>query len=233
MSTTTSVITGEIVKIRAIEKQIYDLLCAGIMHLQEIADAMDQSYSSVNSTLSRMVLYDIAKRQGGGIYAPVIKNYVTGPDDEVITQRRNSKRGHTNDVNQVGQTPTEILKFIEKQYKLFTPKNEIISKLKSRGVIINRYMLNQIIYTFGIHTKNPLRNKQSEALLFISPECISYVRELYVDGVDLEQICTELKNLDIEMDIPLLVRLINTHDIQRSNLMREDVKELMASGMML
>ncbi|MFX3643282.1 MAG: hypothetical protein ACE3L7_32320 [Candidatus Pristimantibacillus sp.] len=233
MSTTTSVITGEIVKIRAIEKQIYDLLCAGIMHLQEIADAMDQSYSSVNSTLSRMVLYDIAKRQGGGIYAPVIKNYVTGPDEEVITQRRNSKRGHTNDVNQVGQTPTEIVTFIEEQYKLCTSKNDMISKLKSHGVIINRYMLNQIIYTFGIEKRNPIRNKQSEALLNISAECISYVRELYADGVELEQICAELSNLSIEMDLPLLVRLINTHDIQRSNLKREDVKELMASGMML
>lgn len=233
MSSTTSVVTGEIVKIREIEKKIYDLLCAGIMHLQDIAVAMNQSYSSVNSTLSRMVLYDIAKRQGGGMYAPVIKNYVTGPDEEVITQRRNSKHGHSNDVNQVGKTPTEIVTFIEKEYRKYTSKSEIVAKLKSRGVSINRYMLNQIIYTFGIEKRNPIRNKHSEALLFISPECISYVRELYVKGVELEQICAELNNLDIEMDIPLLVRLINTHDIQRSNLNREDVKELMASGMML
>lgn len=233
MSSTTSVVTGEIVKIRVIEKKIYDLLCAGITHLKDISVAMDQSYSSVNSTLSRMVLYDIAKRQGCGIYAPVIKNYVTGSDDEVISLRRNSKRGHSNDVNQVGQTPAEILKFIEKQYRLLTSKKEIISLLKKNGVILDRYMLNQIIYTFGIHTKNPMRNKQSEALLFISPECISYIRELYTEGVELEQICNELKKLEIVMDLPLLVRVINTHDIQRANLEREDVKEFMASGMML
>lgn len=233
MSSTTSVVTSETVKIRVIEKQIYDLLCSGIIHLQDIADEMDLTYSSVNSTLSRMVLYDIAQRKGGGNYAPVIKNYVTGPDSEVIPQRRNSKAGHINDVNQVGQTPTEIVEFIEKQYKLYSSKNEILSKLKVRGIVMNRFMLNQIIYTFEIHKKNPVRNKHSEALLNISPECISYVRDQFVEGVGLEQICSELNALAIEMDIPLLVRIIDTHDIQKSNLKREDVKELMASGIML
>ena len=158
---------NEYVKIRQVEMNIYQVLQTGIKNTQEIADRLNLTYSAVHSILNRMVMYDIVERIKNGEYGPIEGNFLVGSDTEVIAYRRKKKNGFTPDktCSEASDPPDEIVEFVKFQYRSNVERNVILARLRSKGILMSKFALNQMIVSQSIEKNYPQRNKSKEVEL--------------------------------------------------------------------
>ncbi|QNR65225.1 hypothetical protein IAQ67_15015 [Paenibacillus peoriae] len=183
------------IKIREIEMDILNVLRSGVEITLDIAVQLDRTYSAVHSVLNRMVMYDIAQRKGNGIYSPVNGNFVVASDVEVVAYRRKRQdRLSSKASSDVLNIDPEIVDFVRKQYCNNVDRSVIQSRLKDNGVHINKYMVNQIIYTYGMDQELSKQNREK-----ITSDVVEYVRLQYFSNVEGSLIQNRLKEKGVEL----------------------------------
>ncbi|CCC86242.1 hypothetical protein [Paenibacillus polymyxa] len=183
------------IKIREIEMDILNVLRSGVEVTLDIATQLNRTYSAVHSVLNRMVMYDIAQRKGNGIYSPVDGNFVVAPDVEVVAYRRKRQdRLSSKATSDVLNIDPEIINFVRTEYCNNVDRSIIQSRLKDNGVHINKYMVNQIIYTYGMDQELSKQNREK-----ITNDVVEFVRLQYFSNVEGSIIQNRLKENGVNL----------------------------------
>ncbi|KJD43783.1 hypothetical protein [Paenibacillus terrae] len=183
------------IKIRAIEMDILNVLRGGVEITLDIAAQLNRTYSAVHSVLNRMVMYDIVQRKGNGIYSPVNGNFIVASDVEVVAYRRKRQDRLSSEAsNDVMNINPEIVDFVRSEYFKNVDRSLIQSRLKENGVHISKYMVNQIIYTYGMDRELSKQNREN-----ITSDVVDYVRLQYFSNVEGSLIQNRLKENGVNL----------------------------------
>ncbi|MGF7035318.1 hypothetical protein J2T17_006326 [Paenibacillus mucilaginosus] len=128
-------------KLRAVEAQILESLKAGL-DIKSIREQISAKPRTFRSTISRMVELGVLVKKNKGMYGVQIEQYVVGPDDEILEERRRASQEHMQPLIPLAGSNAEVI--IMLNYNR-VPRSQLLKLLHKSGYRMTKFQMNILI----------------------------------------------------------------------------------------